>query len=215
MHIRGTPASGKTILSELLFDRLSQQNKNVIRIETWDSSKAAEVYLAQVCCDHGYKDVKAKHIRTSTFIFIIDEAQQTYPVPSLWYGLVKTFIGRGKGPQFCLFSVYGSPQNGAVSYPAGTTPPILGNEQRVSLTASYNLGSLRISLFYRPDEYHDVIERICHRPGIEFTLSTDLKNYIYALTNGHPGVIDEMIFFLRNVSDKDSYHLLSSDPHAR
>lgn len=214
MHVRGTPASGKTVLSYLLFDRLSQQNKDVIRIESWDDNKAADVYLAEVCRKHGYQDVQSNDIRTSAFIFLIDEAQQTYLGPSLWYGLVKTFIGKDEGPQFCLFSVYGSPRNGAVSYPAGTAPPILDKEQRVSLTTSDNSGSPRISLFYHPGEYHDVIERSCRRPGIEFTLGTDLKNYIYALTNGHPGVIDEMVFYLRNVSDKGSYHLLTSDPHA-
>ena len=53
-------------------------------------------------------------------------------------------------------------------------------------------------------EYHDIIERSCRQPGIEFTLGTGLKNYIYALTNGHLGVIDEMIIYVRNVSDKGS-----------
>lgn len=46
-------------------------------------------------------------------------------------------------------------------------------------------------------EYHDVIERSRRRPGIEFTLSTDLKNYIYKLTNSHPGVIDEMVIYVK------------------
>lgn len=30
------------------------------------------------------------------------------------------------------------------------------------------------------------------------------KNYIYKLTNGHPGVIDEMIIYVRNASEKGS-----------
>lgn len=42
----------------------------------------------------------------------------------------------------------------------------------------------------RFDEYEDVVRRFCSRAGIEFALSTDLKANIYALTDGHPGMVE-------------------------
>lgn len=158
MHIRRTPASGKSVLSYILFNHLIAQNKHVLRIKSWDPSQTAEAYLAEVCHSHGYKDVQSDDIQTSAFIFLIDEAQQTYCVLSLWYRLVKTLIGWDEGPQFCLFSVYGSPWNGAVKYPAGMTPPILGPEQHMSLMMLDHPGALVVSLFYQLAKYQRLLK---------------------------------------------------------
>ncbi|KKA22651.1 hypothetical protein T310_3333 [Rasamsonia emersonii CBS 393.64] len=197
MHVRGTPASGKTVLSNLLCDFLAQTEK-VILIAKWDNKRSAAQFLAEQCHDYGYTEVRQSDILKSDFIFILDEAQQTYVDPDLWYNLIKSQSQGLAGPRFCLFSSYGSPTTGAPDYPEATTPPILHFSQRVSLTISGHPAAPDICLFYDLPEYQDFLGRFYKRSDIEFTLNTEVQNYIFSLTNGHPGMIDSILTYIRN-----------------
>ena len=61
IHVRGTPASGKIVLSHILFNLLCEQNKDAVPT--------------------GIRNVQSDDIRTSSFVFLIDEAQQNLPRP--------------------------------------------------------------------------------------------------------------------------------------
>lgn len=198
MHVRGTPASGKSTLARLLYQFLAEKQE-VILMDTWDNKMSATEYLAKECRDRGYIGVQASDILASNFVFIIDEAQQTYVNPHLWYSVIKFQSQRQAGPRFCLFSSYGSPTIGAPDYPEATTPPVLSLSQRVSLTVSRNSDAPDICLFYNLAEYKDVLDRFCKHPAIEFTLDTDVKDYLFSLTNGHPGAISSIMVYIRNV----------------
>lgn len=202
MHVRGTPASGKTVLSNLLCDFLAQTEK-VILIAKWDNKRSAAQFLAEQCHDYGYTEVRQSDILKSDFIFILDEAQQTYVDPDLWYNLIKSQSQGLAGPRFCLFSSYGSPTTGAPDYPEATTPPILHFSQRVSLTISGHPAAPDICLFYDLPEYQDFLGRFYKRSDIEFTLNTEVQNYIFSLTNGHPGMIDSILTYIRNVCEQN------------
>jgi hypothetical protein len=77
MHVRGTPASGKTVLSRLLHDYSLAKTQNVILTALWNKEKSAAEFLAELCHNRGYTEVREDNVLNSNFIFIIDEAQQT------------------------------------------------------------------------------------------------------------------------------------------
>jgi hypothetical protein len=105
------------------------------------------------------------------------------------------------GPRFCLFSSYGNPTTGAPVYPEATTPPVLGFSQRVPLTVSSNSAAPDICLFYSLPEYQDFLSRFHQRLGIEFTLNTEVQNYVLSHTNGHPGMIESILSYICNVCE--------------
>ncbi|GAD95379.1 hypothetical protein TSTA_121560 [Paecilomyces variotii No. 5] len=204
VHVRGTPASGKTTLARHLAQRLKNTHR-VVFIESWGITPlSTTAYLVSRAHGAGYLDVTEDEFfghRHNNLVFIIDEAQVTYVDSLLWYTAIKTRIGIVSGPGFCLFSSYGSPSTGAPSfnYPATTTPPILRKEQRVSLTIPAGSQMPTISLFYTTSEFEDVIVRFCRQPSVEFTLAEDLQNHLYSLTDGHPGVVHAVLTFIQSV----------------
>lgn len=199
MHVRGTPASGKTTLAVLLHNYL-EKTQNVIFIEKWDHDKSAREFLVKKCHDFGHTEVRVSNVLTRDIVFIVDEAQQTYDCSDLWYTVIKSQSGQLTGARFCLFSSYGSPVMGSPYYPQSITPPILTFNQRVSLTASRNPDAPDICLFYDSPEFEEVVERFCKSPIIEFTLARDVRDYLLSLTNGHPGMVSSMLTYIRNVS---------------
>lgn len=163
---------------------------------------SASNFLVLKCHEGGYKNVQTStDILCSDFVFILDEAQYTYPDAGFWYNIIKSAVGLHRGPRFCIFSSYGSPTTGAPEhdYPACITPPILGLEQRVSLTVSCKPGAPDVCLFYDSDEFNDVVGRYCKMPTIEFTLDTDVRDYLFSLTNGHPGMVYSVLGYIRRV----------------
>jgi len=189
MHVRGTPASGKTILARLLSEFLIKKKQKVVFIQRWDSTMMAVDYLAEMCQEQGYLEGWEVDILTLDIVFIIDEAQQTYVQSDLWYDVIKTQKERGTGPRFCLFSSYGSPITGSTNYPGDTTPIVLGQSQRVSLTISHNSDAPDICLFYNEAEYKDVLRRYCEQNFNYFTLDADAEQYLFEFTSGHPGAV--------------------------
>lgn len=203
VHVRGTPATGKTTLALLLQKHLEGSHR-VIFIDHWEANFRSTGYLVEQSHQSGHKEVQANDFfgsQNDNVVFIIDEAQVTYADSHLWYTVIKTRIGRSYGPRFCLFSSYGSPSTGApeFNYPVATTPPILRREQRVSLTIPTGLEGSKISLFYTPAEFEDVIVRFCRRSTVEFTLAQDLQSYTFSLTNGHPGMVHAILTFIELV----------------
>lgn len=112
MHVCGTPASGKSTLARLLHDYLSG-TQNVILINKWDYGTPAREFSVGKCHYFGHWQVQTVNLLHADITFIIDEAQQTYDNSDLWYTIIKTQIDTSIGPQFCLFSSYGSPSMGA------------------------------------------------------------------------------------------------------
>ena len=85
MKVRGTPASGKTVLALLLATRISLQNPNVniVWINGWPASvKESGIY-------ESYLQQKGWALNQET-VFIFDEAQATYTDGVLWNSFFKT-----------------------------------------------------------------------------------------------------------------------------
>ena len=49
------------------------------------------------------------------------------------------------------------------------------------------------------DEFEDVVARYCKKDDVKFTLAEDLQRYVFALTNGHPGMIRSLLVYIETV----------------
>ena len=71
-------------------------------------------------------------------------------------------------------------------------------DQRVSLTPH---ASCSIGLFFNRDEFEDAIQKVTANPKFEgrFTLDSDAEDYLFSLTNGHPGGVVSLLQYIYHV----------------
>ncbi|MBO0794274.1 MAG: hypothetical protein J2P36_25455 [Ktedonobacteraceae bacterium] len=199
--VRGTPSSGKTVLSRLLRDYFEKCGDNVVFIRGWRAKGVnAADYLTSRCRNAGYPGIQISEYGDANVIFIIDEAQLTYSDLGLW-DFIKERIGRREGPKFCLFSSYGNPSEGMVKTAETEryTPPFLNTKKRVSLTPSRTEGSPDVGLFYDDLEFRDVVRRFCADPATRLKLDKAAQTYLFKMTNGHPGAVGSMLNYIFQV----------------
>ncbi|PKX99693.1 hypothetical protein P168DRAFT_285884 [Aspergillus campestris IBT 28561] len=117
VHVRGTPASGKTTLAQLLKDHLSGQGRNVYFMGTWRDLDT----LYEALRIHG-----TNWRPCFEAVLIIDEGQTSYNDSILWNEILKPrCYGKGEEIMFCLFCSYGSPSTGVETTTCEFTPAIL------------------------------------------------------------------------------------------
>jgi hypothetical protein len=85
----------------------------------------------------------------------------------------------------------------------GEYTPLLHPNRRVAVTIARNQDAPDICLFYDSSEYEDFMCRFYKRPKIKFKLDTEVQDYIYSLTNGHPGMIESVLEYVQNVREQD------------
>lgn len=187
VHIRGTPATGKSTLAHLLARHVSilEPELEVYHLcwpESFDhlSKSAPYSYLlndlarrSQDCDD--WMDIDG--------LLIIDEAQASYQYTSLWNDLIK-FLEPGFSLRVVLFSSYGS-ASALVQEASTLTPLKLHSNQRVSLKRSAEHPDLCLLLSH--DEFHDFVYRRCQLYGDSqpFSPSTELIEHLFGMTQGH------------------------------
>ncbi|KAI9367007.1 hypothetical protein BJX61DRAFT_538402 [Aspergillus egyptiacus] len=185
IHIRGTPASGKTVLSQLLLDYYLTNNRKAFLLEAWEPLEASQsgdpwtrfgLHLQQKYpeFDETWKSVPANTNRRS---------------------------GEGKDIKICLFCSYGSPSTGVEedNNENGFIPVTFGPAQRITLTPQLGKDSPKIGLFYTEDEFCEVVSLLATNKFDEpFTIDKSAMDYIYDLTNGHPGGVTATVDFLQD-----------------
>ncbi|CRG90461.1 hypothetical protein PISL3812_07505 [Talaromyces islandicus] len=202
IHIRGTPASGKTVLSRLLFDYYETRNVPVIWYNKWNQrqDRSWESFFAQMFKDKGYDFVTDHTIDALCGVIILDEAQMSYGDNGLWLGIIKSQSGNRWGPRIALFTSYGSPTTGPEENPLPGSPlAFLGSHQRISITPSNVRFSPKIALFFDREEYNDVVSRHCGDSASLLKLDDKAHDYIYSLTSGHPGAVDGVLNMLEKL----------------
>ena len=130
----------------------------------------------------------------------------TYSDDVLWKTILK---GRqsslfGYNFRLCLFCSYGSPEAG----PDQTffTPVRLSNQQCISLTPQNKQYSPPIGLFYDKEEFRDAVSRsIPFGYRDKFTFDEGAQDYIFALSNGHPGAVESILNALFQVRAKYNF----------
>ncbi|GAB1204529.1 hypothetical protein APSETT445_003185 [Aspergillus pseudonomiae] len=141
---------------------------------------------------------RARNLSEGTVI-LVDEAQKTYSDSGLWNTIIKDRVyGNGEDIKVCLFCSYGSPSTGVDRQPDEYTPAFLNPEQRVTITPQPS--SPPIGLFFTADEFRDAVQQICANPRFEsgFTLDNDAQDYLFSLTNGHPGGVESLLRFFHH-----------------
>ncbi|KAL1964976.1 hypothetical protein VTN77DRAFT_6176 [Rasamsonia byssochlamydoides] len=56
--------------------------------------------------------------------------------------------------------------------------------------------SSNVCLFYNEEEFNDVLQRLCSRPWSTFAIAPDARDYLYSMTNGHPGAVDSLVSYI-------------------
>ncbi|KAK1139000.1 hypothetical protein N8T08_001579 [Aspergillus melleus] len=210
VHIRGTPATGKSILAELLKDALERQGTSVIFRTKWDPLVSANEH--RVAVESAFYEQVAKESLYPGFfpngVLIVDEAQGTYSDVLFWDVFLKYLSTRelmNNRVRVFLFCCYGSPSTGADRDEA-MTPHRLAEEQRVTLTPQSLPGSPQIGLFYDEREFLEVISRIEGEYQECFRLTDDAKSYLRMLTSGHAGCLWSLINCIYNAHRSSMKH---------
>ena len=139
VQIRGTPMTGKTVLSKLLLQHGAQCLTNLgwdvvylTWMETGSSSRQGKS-LSEFLSQHSYGRAKASDILGSEkpLLFTIDEAQLSYKDEAFWLSCVKEQAGGAPSPNLylALLSPHGSASATALQIP-GSSPIQLKGRQR-------------------------------------------------------------------------------------
>lgn len=210
LHVRGTPASGKTVLSCLLYDYYKTQNVPVIWKGRWTGDEGDwRFYFAEMFRDEGHDFVNHSNIDSIFGVIILDEAQMSYGDSGLWLGMIKSQSGNPWGPRVAIFTSYGSPTTALEESPyLGSPLAYLGSHLRISITPSNLQFSPKIALFYDREEYYDVVSRYCGDSACLLKLDKKAHDYVYSLTSGHPGAVHGVLRMLTKVClSFSSFHL--------
>lgn len=187
--VRGTPASGKTILIHLLHSYILQQNTHfkVHVFSGWPAGMRNNESFAHIesLVGIGMNEIFVAQDR----VIFIDDAQSSYYDDAFW-GFLK-LVEPGFGAYFVLFSAYGSPGPYPVQMKTGT-PPVLKAQQRITLNWELESES-SLGLLLKDDEAHDLMSRACTYNADRPTLSEELRNLLFKISGGHAGALSGLV----------------------
>ncbi|KAL4920267.1 hypothetical protein BDW62DRAFT_216167 [Aspergillus aurantiobrunneus] len=203
VHIRGTPASGKTTLSELLRDYYLENHRNVFLIKRWKvlmESFDNEDHWTQfaMLLQAYFPRYKIKDFFAPKTIILIDEGQGSYRDHCFWNNIIKERKdGRGEDIKICLFCSYGSPATGLDNNKLYFTPATFAPASRITITPQAGEDAPKVGLFFTPDEFAEAVFLLTkYGHEEEFTVDDNAISYLYELTNGHPGGMKSLVNFL-------------------
>ena len=217
VHIRGTPTSGKTVLSRLLYSHVREyhQEYTILHV-TWvpiGARAPSERHWENFLCNHSNnypldQRVKPGSLRSrSDLVIVIDEAQLSYSKNDqrIWVECLKNQSQSTFGPHFALFSSFGSASDTAITI-EGSAPVTLEKIQRVSLIPQPGWPH-DISLCFTRDEVRDLGHRMARDRG--FNIDSDVLEHLFIQANGHPGLTAALLRSLFELPVRTSLILLA------
>ncbi|KAL1966799.1 hypothetical protein VTN77DRAFT_3764 [Rasamsonia byssochlamydoides] len=117
VHVRGTPASGKSTLARLLEQHVQDTQPHMpIFSCSWAENRfdIATPYHITLNTIFG-RSYRPLYWASTRLLLIIDEAQGFYSYTPLWNHLIKGLLPES-GPLIVLFSSYGSPSSRTLEY---------------------------------------------------------------------------------------------------
>jgi hypothetical protein len=214
IRVRGTPASGKTTVMNLVVNQLLEnygKEKPIHVLTDWNESKVDGkggwgAYLKHKTGVHGNQWL------TYPAYLVIDEAQVSYWDAELWTDFFKRIVPL-VSPYILLFTSYGSPGRGFVGFSEKRhmqTPLIFAPEQQISLRADENIryyDPWRADLLLTPvgllldqDEALEVVTLITKHMQPRPSLTEDLKKGLALFSGGHIGLLESLLRALHGVS---------------
>ncbi|EED14119.1 aldo-keto reductase, putative [Talaromyces stipitatus ATCC 10500] len=175
---------------------LSPARKNLDDLGNGDPWKN----FAQILRRRYPKVQKDKEFFANDNVIILDEAQGSYEDDELWNQIIKDIRGKIRHEiKLCLFASYGSPSTGLPYNMRNYIRPVdFAPEQCISLTPSVEQGSPPIVR----DEFEIVVTKLCSYDSVEkYTIDGDARDYIYNFTNGHPGAVGSIVYYLSSATN--------------
>ncbi|KAF8349663.1 hypothetical protein F5887DRAFT_393623 [Amanita rubescens] len=199
IQVRGTPASGKTVLAQLLadyIDHIPQQDDekiHIVWVHGWPAKAERGDYRSYLRW-LGWDEKRKKTV------FIFDEAQQTYNDSELWSQFFRPMRDYEER-RAIIFCGYGSP---TLRVSLGGTPLLIADAQRVTLRhIDHQDGLAPVGLLFTRSEFDDLITT--RYPSPTFCFDPSFFDALYGITNGHVGAIKDFISII--IAD-DSYRQL-------
>lgn len=192
--VRGTSASGKSTLAQLLYNHIRTKEPTTDPILTGYLFKEECGWLANLKhqCDYNPNGPN---------VVIIDGAQTSYEDLSFWEDFLKP-IGPQSLGRVILFTSYGILPNRVTTQ---GIPIIVPYHQQVTLRPiDHGDGIPSAGLSLTSAEFTDMVHR--KYPGGRFT--QDFLDYVFHVTAGHVGAVYD---WLGAVMEHESYHALK--PH--
>lgn len=196
VHIRGTPASGKSTLAYLLQKYVERTSDTLVFSFSWSlhfpNGLGTHSPYFSLLNSISNRPLHLNDWFDQRKVIIIDEAQGSYQYMSLWNDLIK-FLAPDKGVYVALFTPYGSPSG----HPVGNltpTPVMFSPTQRVSIWRSR--ANSEIGLCFSRQEFDDVIRRVSRyhgQHGQQLLLSRELTDYIWHITVGHASAVQSLL----------------------
>jgi hypothetical protein len=190
-QVRGTPASGKTTLSQLLCEHVTQQGKRAVWIGHWpiDDVRASGGYLSYLQQEYNWNHTDDDE----ETVFVFDEGQTSYWDTNLWNQFLKSIHGYDNRWAI-IFACYGSP---TTSMDPIITPIHFADTQRITLRAVPQQDGLpSVGLFLSREEFEDLVQKMYPKQLYHFHSS--VFEAIYNLTVGHVGAIHDSISVVLN-----------------
>ncbi|RAH43894.1 uncharacterized protein BO95DRAFT_483613 [Aspergillus brunneoviolaceus CBS 621.78] len=211
VYVQGSPVSGKTTLALLLRDFLRQTRK-VIFVKGWKRNCSSLNYLIQAAYAQGlsqdevHGDLQSDH--NSGLVFILDDAHETCGDFDFWAEIVDARFGKQHGPRFCLFFAHESLRTGSLEARFSRPQPVFKPSRTVTLLPYWP--SSMYSVFYTQSELQDVVKKYSATTGCP-DLSQKGRECLMALTDGHPGMVDALLAYIRQYAGRDFQQYINND----
>lgn len=137
-----------------------------------------------------------EYLSKTNLLILLDNAEETYLDNLLWKSLIRPASNGRFGPMIALFGSYGSALDNSMLFK--DVPMEFGPNQRMSLRplSSNDFG---LSILFTRSEFEDCIARIVKQPSLcrqPFLPCNEFVEQLWVMTNGHPGVIKELMHIL-------------------
>lgn len=180
--VRGPPYSGKTTICELL--------------EYYVKTKRKDIDICYILWRPDIRVEWKKYHSQTNLLILMNGIHDVYLNKVLWPLLIKPIAKKRYGPMIALFGPYGRCIDNRTL--PQIVPMDLASDQQLSLRPLPNSNS-KLSILFTRSEFEDCMTRVIKQSGIckkSFLPSKEFIEQLWVMTNGHPGVFNEMIRFL-------------------
>ena len=189
LYVKGTPASGKTILLNLLHQELLVRHPSlrVVSIPGWP--EGMEDYMSQKYLEELLGVSLEDPASIPDTVLLLDEVQSTKGDRYFWNSFLKLIVQDGRAPlRVGMFGIYGSTGECPVEMPL-VTPPILHRGQRVELQWHGTEVDREVGLYFSWDEANELFDKETTTHPERPQYSKDFRTYVFNITCGHAGAM--------------------------
>ncbi|KAA8904998.1 hypothetical protein FN846DRAFT_919559 [Sphaerosporella brunnea] len=208
IHIRGTPASGKSVLLHLIREELANKYSELSTyvLNCWPQNMSDVESTSFV--ENLFHATLMSIFSTPDRVLLLDEAQTSYSDTGFWNGVLKQLVQPAQGAYIILFSCYSYP--GHVPFPMAAetagTPLIFADAQRIGLSW---FGDPPAGMLFRKEETVALCQRRSTAKASPLIIAPDLVDWLHEMTGGHVGALVSMITIISSDRDLRKLQIIS------